>query len=141
MATLKLVVQEDITLDGNDRSTYYQHDITGINSVDHRTMTIPADTEAAIFNLSNNVGAGTFLTSSIKYARISNVTTSSFVDVHVSSSTESAHFKVDGGSIFTLSTSEYTGSLSSSYAYDDIASIKVKPSGSSAKIEYFIATT
>ena len=39
-----------------------------------------------------------------------------------------------------LSTSEITGSIAD-FTYDDIASISVSPSGSNAKIEYFIATT
>ena len=40
-----------------------------------------------------------------------------------------------------LSTSEITGSLVNTFTYDDIMSISVEPSGTSAKVEYFIATT
>ena len=44
-----------------------------------------------------------------------------------------------------VSTSAITGSILSGsdtvFTYDDIASLKVEPSGSNAKIEYIIATT
>ena len=40
-----------------------------------------------------------------------------------------------------LSTSDITGSLTNTFSYDDIMSVFVEPSGSSAKVEYFIATT
>ena len=47
---------------------------------------------------------------------------------------------VPSGSVM-LSTSEITGSSTNTFTYDDIASVSVEPSGSSAKVEYFIATT
>ena len=40
-----------------------------------------------------------------------------------------------------LSTSEITSSLTNTFTYDNIDSVSVEPSGSNAKVEYFIATT
>ena len=45
------------------------------------------------------------------------------------------------GSLLLSSYGEITGSSINTFAYDDIASVSVEPSGSSAKVEYFIATT
>ena len=57
--------------------------------------------------------------------------------------TEVVNFLVEAGGTFMLSTSEITGSTSNSldFTYDNIDSVSVEPSGSDAKIEYFIATT
>ena len=67
------------------------------------------------------------------------------VNLKVSSSVEQLNFKIDAGGSFMVSTSAITGSILSGsdavFTYDDIASIKVEPSGSNAKIEYIIATT
>mgnify|MGYP003632980671 CR=1 FL=1 len=49
--------------------------------------------------------------------------------------------KPGSGGTFMLSTSDITGSLTNTFTYDDIMSVFVEPSGSSAKVEYFIATT
>jgi hypothetical protein len=51
------------------------------------------------------------------------------------------NFSIAAGGTFMLSTSDITGSLTNTFAYDDIMSVFVEPSGSSAKVEYFIATT
>ena len=51
------------------------------------------------------------------------------------------NFKIDAGGTFMLSTSDITGSLTNTFTYNDINSVFVEPSGSSAKVEYFIATT
>ena len=59
------------------------------------------------------------------------------------------NFKVTAGDSFMLSTSNITGSILSGsdavFSYGDISSIKVEPvsppTGSSAAIEYIIATT
>ena len=42
---------------------------------------------------------------------------------------------------FMLSTSDITGSNAINFTYDDIISLKVEPSSSDAKVEYFIVTT
>ena len=50
-------------------------------------------------------------------------------------------FSIGTEGSFMLSTSDVTGSNSINFTYDDITSLKVEPSGSNAKVEYFIVTT
>jgi len=144
MATLSLLIQESLTLDGNDKSNSYKKEITGVNHLDHRTVMLLSGSETTLFNLSDIVGAGQFVTSSLKYSRISNLSTDTSINLLVSSSTESFNFKVDAGGTFMLNTSKVSGSAntdSSSLQYDDIAFIAAEPSASDAKIEYYLATS
>lgn len=140
MADLKLVIQEDITLDSNNRSTKFTKTLEGVNYVDHRTMNTISGSETTIFSLSNSPGAGTFVTSSLIYARISNLSNTYPINLKISSSSEDMNYNIDAGGSFMLSTSKMTGSLEE-FVYDDVASLKVEPSSSDAKIEYFIATS
>ena len=95
---------------------------------------------SAIFSLSNINGAGTFVTSSLKYARITNQSTTLPIKLIVSSSIEAMSYLISTGSSYMLSTSKMTGSITS-LTFNDIVSIKAEPSGGAANIEYFIATT
>ena len=85
-------------------------------------------------------GAGTFVTSSVQYVRITNNSAVAPVKLIISSSTEAMSYLIATGSSYMMSTSKMTGSTSG-LVFDDIKSVKVQPSGSTANIEYYIATT
>ena len=145
MADFIIKIQEQISLNGVQRGSEVSKTISGINYTDNRILNTSSGSETTIFSLSDTVGAGQFLTSSLKYARVSNNSTTVPVNLKVSSSTEQLNFKIDAGGSFMLSTSNITGSILSGsdavFTYGDIASLKVEPSVSSAKVEYIIATT
>lgn len=140
MADFTLQIKERVLLDGTERGTDYNLTIPNIENYDNRIVTIPSGSETTIFQYSDKPGSGTFTSSSFKYGRISNYSTSSIINLKVSSSSELMNFKIAAGGTFMLSTSDITGSVTN-FSYDDIMSVFVEPSGSSAKVEYFIATT
>ena len=141
MADLTVLINEKITLDGNDRGVLTTQTITGINYIDNRTFTIPTGSVTTLFSLSEANSAGTFITSSIQYIRLTNSsTTNAPVKLIVSSSTEAISYLISTGSSYMISTSKTTGNLTN-MIFNDIVSVKAEPSGSSAKLEYFIATT
>ena len=140
MATLTTQIYEILTLDGNNVGSSAINTINGINYVDNRTLSIPTGSVTTLFSMDSAPGAGTFVTSSIQYIRITNITDGNIpIKLMVSSSTEAMSYLITTGSSYMLSTSKMTGSLSG-LSFDDIKSVKVEPSGSSASIEYYIVT-
>ena len=97
--------------------------------------------ETSIINFSNVPSAGTFVTSSFKYGRITNLSSTTAVKLIISSSTENLNFLVGESSTFLLSTTKVTSSLSNDFNFKDINYVSIQPSSSEAEIEYFIATT
>jgi hypothetical protein len=142
MATLKLFINEQLSLDGDDRSTLQSVDISDINYLDHRTMLLPANTKTTIFNFDTEVTSGTFKEDKLKYARVTNHSTSIPVNIEVSSSTQAFNFRMEPQQSFYLPSSQVTGSLVG-FSYDYISSINLRPSGSNntAKVEFYIATS
>jgi len=140
MADLYINLLEKITLGDVDRSVNTIQTISNISYIDNRIFQLPSGSVTTIFSLSNINGAGTFVTSSLKYARITNQSAALPIKLIVSSSTEAMSYLVSAGSSYMLSTSEMTGSATS-LTFDDIVSVKAEPSGGAANIEYFIATT
>ena len=140
MADLTVNITETITLNGQTQAETYTQTISSINYIDTRNLNCPSGSTTELFKLSNNPGAGQFVTSSFKYGRVSNLSAVP-VQLYVSSST-SVSFLISSGSSFILSTNQTTGSLSTSdFTLDSIHSISVTPSGAAAQVEYYIATT
>ncbi len=141
MADFTLLIRERVLLEGTERGTDYNLTIKNIENIDNRIVTVPSGSETTIFKYDDTPGAGTFTSGSFKYGRVSNYSDTVPLNLKVSSSTELLNFSIAAGGTFMLSTSEITGSSINTFTYDDIASVSVEPSGSSAKVEYFIATT
>jgi len=140
MATFTTKIYESITLNGNELGGYTTNTIDGINYIDTRILNCPSGSQTSIFTLSNNPGAGQFVTSSLQYARITNKATVPVKLIVVDNSNVYSSFLVSTGSSFFLSTSKITGS-NSGFTFRDIQSVSIEPSSSSAIIEYYIATT
>jgi hypothetical protein len=142
MATLKLFINEQLSLDGDDRSTLQSIDISDINYLDHRTMLLPAGVKTTIFEFNTEVTSGTFREDKLKYARITNQSTSIPVNIEVSSSKQAFNFRMEPQQSFYLPSSQVTGSLVG-FSYDYISSINLRPSGSNntAKVEFYVATS
>ena len=142
MATLKLFINEQLSLDGDDRSTLQSIDITNINYLDHRTILLPVNTKTTIFEFDTEVTSGTFKKDKLKYARITNQSSTIPVNIEVSSSTQAFNFRMEPQQSFYLPSSQVTGSLVG-FSYDYISSINLRPSGSTntAKVEFYVATS
>jgi hypothetical protein len=142
MATLKLFINEELTLDGIDRSNYQTISISGVNYLDHRTMLLPSASKTSIFNFDAEVGAGTFMEDKLRYTRITNHSTTIPVNIEVSSSNEVFNFRMNPLQSFYLPSSQMTGSVVD-FTYDYISSISLEPSGSNntARVEFYVATS
>jgi hypothetical protein len=139
MAIFTLKITEQLTLNGDDVGSSVTQTISNINYIDNRILSIPTGSVTTIFSMDGAPGAGTFVTSSFQYGRITNNSTIVPIKLIVSSSTEAMSFLIATGSSFMLSTSKITGSTTG-LLFSDIKSVKVEPSSSAASIEYYILT-
>ena len=141
MATFTSQIFEILTLNGDNVGSSVTQTINDINFVDNRILSVPTGSVTSLFLMDSVPGAGTFVSSSIKYIRVTNLSVvNAPIKLIVSSSTEAMSYLIATGSSYMLSTSKMTGSVGG-LNFDDIKSVKVQPSGSAATIEYYIATT
>jgi hypothetical protein len=140
MATFTSQIFEILTLNGDNVGSSVTQTINGINYVDNRILSVPTGSVTTLFSMDSVPGAGTFVTSSVQYIRVTNNSTVTPIKLIVSSSTEAMSYLIATGSSYMMSTSKMTGSTSG-LAFDDIKSVKVQPSSSAASIEYYIVTT
>ena len=140
MATFTSQIYEILNLNGDDVGSSVVNTINNVNYVDNRILSIPSGSVTTLFSFDSVPGAGTFVTSSVQYVRVTNNSITTPVKLIVSSSTEAMSYLIATGSSYMMSTSKMTGS-ESGLLFDDIRSVKVQPSSSNASIEYYIATT
>ena len=140
MATFTSQIFEILTLNGDNVGSSVTQTINNVNYVDNRILSVPTGSVTTLFSMDSIPGAGTFVTSSIQYVRVTNNSTISPVKLIVSSSTEAMSYLIATGSSYMISTSKMTGSTSG-LTFNDIQSVKVQPSSSAASIEYYIVTT
>ena len=146
MADFSLLIRERININGTERGNDCNLTIPGINYVDNRVMNVPSGSTTQIFSFGDANSSGTFVTSSLKYARVTNLSSTVPINLKITTTgneTNNISYFISTGSSFMFSTTKSTGSISANplEGYDNISQINIEPSGSNAKIEYFIATT
>lgn len=139
MATFTSQIYEILSLNGDDVGSSVVNTINNVNYVDNRILSVPSGSVTTLFSFDSVPGAGTFISSSVKYVRVTNNSSTTSIKLIISSSTEAMSYLIATGSSYMMSTAQMTGSISG-LSFDSIKSVKVEPSGSSASIEYYIVT-
>tara|TARA_R110000822_G_scaffold2734_5_gene12688 strand:+ start:3124 stop:3570 length:447 start_codon:yes stop_codon:yes gene_type:complete len=113
------------------------HTISNTTNVDHRIVTCPNTTSINLFNLNGpNPGAGTFPSSSLQYARITNLDDTYSAAITISGSQGSFTQKLTPmDTIFIVSPNITSSNFNGSFG-DNIDNIKVYAISSSIDIEY-----
>jgi len=123
------------------RNNIVKHEVTqtigNITNVDHRVLTCPVSTSIDIFNVNgSNPGAGTFPSSSLKYARITNLDNTYNVGVTVSGSQGKFVQNLTPTSSMFLVSSEIAFENFSGSFNDDVAYVQVYAISGNVDVEY-----
>ena len=111
--------------------------INDVTNVDHRILTCPQTTSIDLFNINGiNPGAGTFPSSSLKYARITNLDNTYNTAIIISGSNGTFTQKLPPTSSLLIFNSDITSSTFNGDFGDDISSVKAYAISSSIDIEY-----
>jgi len=139
-ANFTYFIRERVKLEGVERGTNVEIRIPSISYADNRVMNIPSGSVTEVINVDNLPGAGQFVSSSIKYARITNLSNDN-IDLHISGSTSQQHYLLSPSGSFMFS-SEFVNENFNDFTYGDLKSVKaqsIDPTGST--IGYFLALT
>jgi len=133
-------IRERVKLQGVERGTNVEIRIPSISYADNRIMNIPSGSVTEVINVDNLPGAGQFVSSSIKYARITNLSNDN-IDLHVSGSTSEQHYLLAPSGSFMFS-SGYVNETFNNFEYGDLRSIKAQSiDADGSTLGYFIALT
>ena len=131
--TLGVTVTESLTLNGVNHGSTKRMNITGINEVSKRIMTV-LTTGTQIFKGHESVASyGQFIYGNVKYIRITNLDNDNPVTIHIEDATTTAYtqFLIPAGHVFFLT--DAAGS------YGDNTSVAT-PSGNIERIDALAST-
>ena len=143
-ATLKVQIEEDIELNGTKRGSKIVHSFTEIGQIDERIMTVPTY-DVDVLLLSSSAGAGTYKTSTFKYARLTNLDDENYLTISVlsgSSGSKSVQKLLPKTSMVLCSSAISGSSEGTAFgAFSDLTAVKASANSSSVDLSLFIATT
>jgi hypothetical protein len=141
--TFRVTISEEQIVKNNTIQNDSVYSISNVTNVDRRIVTIPSNTPTTIFNLGNpDPGPGTFSSSSLKYARITNLDDTWNIYLTVSGSIARFTQELRPKSSAFFVSSNITSSAFNGTFGDDITSIKISTqSGINVDVEYTIVNT
>jgi len=149
--TLKVKIEESIILDNQDYGSKVTKEITGINDVFKRIVTVPAGVDVTIVNFQATVGTTAYTTIDVdllKYMRVTNLDSSNSVNLAVVGDTMNFQVVLEAGHSYMLSKADdgmvVEGATDTSPAFsgfEEINKLIVDSASNAVKIEMFVAST
>ena len=145
-AALTVTVTENLTLNGSNHGSTKHMTITGINEVSKRIVTALASTDSTqIYAGAATTATGAFVTSNVKYIRITNLDDTYPVVLSFSNGADHhAQFSLAAGQIFIVT--DTSGSFDNNAAIhlfsgEDITQITAMGVGGTVDIEILVASS
>jgi hypothetical protein len=135
--TFKITIYEEQVVGNNLVKNTNVLNIANVTNVDRRIVTCPNTTSINLFNINGvNPGAGTFPSSSLKYARITNLDNAYSVAVIISGSQGTYTQELTPTSSIFIASSNITSSRFNGSFGDDISSVSIYAISSSVDVGY-----
>ena len=144
--TVRLI--EDVELNGRKLGNTNKYEVSGINEVTERILTV-STTEATILVFSSAIGAGTYVAANVKYLRFTNLDDTNFIMLTFKDEDNTEfRMKVDAGHSFiypgdnsggVADTIKSAGSALAS-GLSDLVDITVDTDTASCDVEVFVAS-
>ena len=145
-ATLTVRVIEEITLNGSQKGSTNKHEIRSINEVTERIVSVPTST-VTILSASNIVGPGTYVSSSIKYMRLTNLDDTNFVRISFASGSSSqantSDLKLEAQRSMMFTNTSISGSANGAVfdSFTGFTDMKATADTDAVDLEIFIASS
>jgi hypothetical protein len=141
-STFKVTISEEQIVKNKTIQNDSVYSISNVTNVDRRILTCPQTTSINLFNLNGpNPGAGTFPSSSLKYARITNLDNTNNIALTISGSTTSFTQEVlPQSSIFVISSNVTSSNFNGTFG-DDINYIQAYAISGSIDVEYTLVNS
>ena len=149
--TLKVKIQEEIILDNQDYSSKRVLEISSINEISKRILTITT-TEAEILKFASTIDAGRYIIGDVRYMRFTNLDDTNFVTLtFTNEDSDEVAIKLDAGQSFIWNgdnsgglvdsfNAVTAGNAASDTALADVTSVQADANTGSCNLEMFIAS-
>ena len=144
-STLKVLVKEEITLNGEQQGSETKLDISSVKSISKRLVSTNGTSETTIVSFGAAPAGGTFVEGDVRYIRVTNLDDTNYATLNIEgdSSTDFS-VRLDPGSSHLLVSSSTTGVVDygsiSGGALQDLTAIKATANTAAVDLEVFVAS-
>ena len=141
--TLGVTVTESLTLNGVNHGSTKRMNITGINEVSKRILTVALTPGTQIYAGGSAASYGTFVTADVKYIRITNLDNANFVILHLEGNSHYAQIRLAPGHVFFLtdvSSAFDNVSAVADFSAEDITRIDAMADTAALDLEILVAS-
>tara|TARA_Y100000592_G_scaffold19005_1_gene29087 strand:- start:2912 stop:3370 length:459 start_codon:yes stop_codon:yes gene_type:complete len=144
-STLKVLVKEEITLNGEQQGSETKLDISSVKNISKRLVSTSGTSETTIVSFAATPAGGTFVEGDIRYVRVTNLDDTNYVTLNIEgdSSTDFS-VRLDPGSSYLLVSSSTTGVVDygsiSGGALQDLTRLKATANTAAVDLEVFVAS-
>jgi|TARA_Y100000593_G_scaffold92141_1_gene182825 hypothetical protein len=142
-ATMSVVYHEEITLNSTKYGSRTSFEVGDINEISQRIVSIPTSV-VTLLNLSSSVGPGQYVTSNMKYVRLTNLDTENWVRLtFVSASANQYDVRLDANRSYVFTNASISGSNAAATfdSFVDFTALKAIAETDAVDVEVFIAST
>lgn len=142
-STLTITLSEQITLNNQNIDSRNVLTISDITAVDKRIVTIPYSSEVTLVDFASQVAAGTFISSNLKYVRITNKDAVNYARIRVKKTGgDTFDTRLDAGKSFMLgNTDESVSETAVTFAsFVTMDSINAQAYSATVDLELFVAS-
>ena len=145
MADLITTITESVTINGAVRGSSNTQTITGILDVFERTVTVPTSEVTLYSTHATTVAGATLDKDLVKFARITNLDTTNFIDLRVTNENNDEFvYRVYAGQTFILhshvGTMNATQNAAAGLPNGDITSVEAQANTAACSVEVFVAS-
>lgn len=140
---LTVTITESITLGATAINSSNELIIPSINEISKRILTIPIAAEATVAAFSTLVAAGTYISTNVKYIRITNLDNTNFIRIRVTKSgSDTFDIKLEAGKSYIMgNTKESVSATAAAFsAFTDMTSINAQAETAAVDIELYVAS-
>ena len=142
-STLKVIVKEEITLNGKKHEHRQEQSIANVNMISQRIVRVPTSLKT-ILSFGTSIGAGTYTNSDVKYIRVTNLDDTNYITLGLmDTSGDTAYFKIDKGETMALNNTNIETKTDGAVftTFSDIDTINAQANTAAVDLEIFVASS
>lgn len=142
-ATLTVTLSEQIILNNQPINSENKLTIASITQVDKRIVSIPTASEVTLVDFAAQVAAGTFISSNLKYVRVTNKDAVNYARIRVKKDGAATFdVRLDAGKSFMMgNTDESVSATAATFAtFVTMGSISAQANTAAVDVELFVAS-
>ncbi len=142
-ATLTVTISEQVILNNQPINSENKLTIASITQVDKRIVSIPTSSEVTLVDFAASVAAGTFVSSNLKYVRVTNKDAVNYARIRVKKSgADTFDVRLDAGKSFIMgNTDESVSATAATFTtFVTMGSILAQANTAAVDVELFVAS-